>query len=65
MRFVLLTLIPAAFIGAVPVQVIQLRDPGALALQAGVAALSVIIAVSMFRLGLRRYESGSALNINI
>ena len=64
-RFVLLTLIPAAFIGAVPVQVIQFRDPGALALQAGVAALSVVIMVAVFRLGLRRYESGSAININI
>ncbi len=64
-RLILLTLIPAAFIGAVPVQVVQLRDGGALALLAGVAALSVLIMVIVFRLGLRRYESGSAININI
>ncbi len=64
-RLILLTLIPAAFIGAVPVQVVQLHDGGALALLAGVAALSAIAMVGVFRLGLRRYESGSAININI
>jgi len=64
-RLVLLTVLPAAFIGAVPVRVVQLHDAGALALLAGVAAVSVVMMVGVFRLGLRRYESGSAININI
>ncbi len=64
-RLILLTVIPSAFIGAVPVQVVQLRDGGALVLLAGVAILSAIVMVGVFRVGLRRYESGSAININI
>ncbi len=64
-RLVLLTIVPAAFIGAVPVQVIQLNDVGALALLCGAAAVNTIVALVVFRYGLRRYESGSALNINI
>ncbi len=64
-RLVLLTLIPAAFVGAVPVQVVQGHDLGALALLALGALVSVIVMAVVFRIGLRRYESGSALNVNI
>jgi ABC-2 type transport system permease protein len=64
-RLVLLTLIPAAYIGAVPVQVVQFTDLRALALLVVAAAANVIVMLLVFRYGLRRYESGSALNINI
>lgn len=64
-RFLLLTLVPAAFVGAVPVKVIQLHDPATLALLVGVTGLFVLLAVGLFRLGLSRYESGSALNTNV
>ncbi len=64
-RLVLLTLIPAAYIGAVPVQVVQFTDLRALALLVVAAAVNLGVALTVFRIGLRRYESGSALNINI
>lgn len=64
-RLILLTLVPAAFVGAVPVQVVQLHDPAALALLVGVTVLFALLAVGLFRFGLRRYESGSALNTNV
>ena len=64
-RLILLTLIPAAFVGAVPVQVVQELDLSALALLAAAALINVLVMLAVFRLGLRRYESGSALNINI
>ncbi|MFO7537067.1 MAG: ABC-2 family transporter protein [Chloroflexota bacterium] len=64
-RLLLFTLLPAGFIGAVPVEVVKGRDPlllGVLLLAAGV---SWGIATAVFYLGLRRYESGSALNVNV
>jgi ABC-2 type transport system permease protein len=64
-RLVLLTIIPAAFVGAVPVQIVQLHDLEALALLVGVAVLSVAVMLTVFQRGLRRYESGSAININV
>ncbi|MBN1963094.1 MAG: ABC-2 family transporter protein [Anaerolineae bacterium] len=64
-RLILLTLVPAAFVGAVPVQVVQAFDLGALALLAGVTCLMVCVMLGMFRLGLRRYESGNAMNVNL
>ena len=64
-RLILLTIVPAAFVGAVPVQVVQFHDGGALALLVGFTLLSVALMVGLFQWGLRRYESGSALNLNI
>ena len=63
-RMLLYTLIPAAFAGAIPVRIIQERDPLLLAL---LAAVIVIwgVATAVFYLGLRRYESGSAMNVNV
>jgi ABC-2 type transport system permease protein len=64
-RLLLFTLLPAGFIGAVPVEVVKERDPlllGVLLLAAGV---SWGVATAVFYLGLRRYESGSALNVNV
>lgn len=64
-RLVLLTIVPAAFVGAIPVQIVQNFDLGALALLAGVAMLAVGLMLALFRFGLSRYESGNALNVNI
>lgn len=64
-RLLLYTVIPAGFIGAVPVEVVETHNPlllGGLVLAAGV---SVTLAMVVFYTGLRRYESGSAININI
>ncbi|MBN1200291.1 MAG: ABC-2 family transporter protein [Anaerolineae bacterium] len=64
-RLILFTLVPAAFVGAVPVEVVETHSLTLLGGIAGAAAVSVVVLVLVFRLGLRRYESGSALNVNI
>jgi ABC-2 type transport system permease protein len=64
-RLILYTILPAAFIGAVPVEIIQTGSLRLLLILAGVAALSVAIMNFVFHYGLRRYESGSAINVNM
>lgn len=64
-KFVLLTLIPAAFVGAVPVELITTHSAQTLAKLTVFALGSALAATVSFYSGLRRYESGSALNVNI
>lgn len=64
-RLVLFTLIPAAFVGAVPVRIVQEGNLGLLLALLGVAVLFWALATAVFYLGLRRYESGSAINVNV
>jgi ABC-type uncharacterized transport system permease subunit len=59
------SLIPAFFIGAVPVDIIKERDPTLLLALWGVVLLVWLLTLAIFYRGLRRYESGSALNVNI
>jgi ABC-2 type transport system permease protein len=64
-RFLLYSLIPAAFIGAVPAQIVQNHD-GRLLLGLWAVAIGMWgLATAVFYRGLRRYESGSALNVNV
>ncbi len=64
-RFMLYTIIPAAFIGAVPVEIVKGHD-GVLLLFMWVAATVIwAVAIAVFYIGLRRYESGSAINANV
>ncbi len=64
-RLVLFTVIPSAFIGAVPVDIIKTHSLPLLGGLIGAAAVSVVILYIVFHIGLRRYESGSAINVNI
>ncbi|MCA9959982.1 MAG: ABC-2 family transporter protein [Chloroflexota bacterium] len=64
-RFLLFTLVPAAFIGAVPVQIVQTRNGVLLLGMVLVAILVWGVGTAVFYIGLRRYESGSALNVNV
>ncbi len=64
-RLVLFTLIPSAFVGAVPVKIVESHSLTLLGGLAGAALVGIAIMNGIFRLGLRRYESGSALNVNI
>jgi ABC-2 type transport system permease protein len=64
-RLVLFTLIPAAFVGAVPVRIVQEGNLGLLLALLGAAVLFWALATAVFYLGLRRYESGSAINVNV
>jgi ABC-2 type transport system permease protein len=64
-RLILYTLIPAAFIGAVPVEIVEGHSLPLLAGLAGAALVCVLALNLVFRIGLRRYESGSAIHVNI
>jgi ABC-2 type transport system permease protein len=64
-RLILYTLIPAGFVGAVPVNIIRGRDLTLLLALIGAALVMWGIATTLFYASLRRYESGSAININV
>ena len=64
-RFLMYTIIPAAFVGVVPVQVVSKVDLQALGVMVLAALVITIVSCSVFYAGLRRYESGSAINVNI
>jgi len=64
-RFIMLTIIPAAFVGAIPLDIVRRLDWKALL---GLIAYAIGITFLMrlvFYTGLRRYESGSAINVNV
>jgi ABC-2 type transport system permease protein len=64
-RFLMLTIIPAAFVGAIPMNVVRELDwtafLGLLAFAIGITLLMRLV----FYTGLRRYESGIAMNLNL
>ena len=60
-KLLLFTIIPAAFIGALPAEFVRRFDAGQLALIGGGSALFLSLAIFVFYRGLRRYESGSAI----
>ena len=59
LRVLLFTLVPAGFIGHLPVELVRRFEPGTAALALGGAALYAGLAVLCFRRGLARYASGS------
>jgi len=58
-RLVLFTLIPAGWVGWVPVRLIREMSPGTLLLLTGAACAYMLVAILVFSRGLRRYHSGS------
>ncbi len=64
-RFILFTIIPAALIGAVPAEFIRAFSWSSLLQLLAAALVLLALALTAFRLGLRRYESGSAIQIQI
>ena len=64
-RFLMYTIIPAAFVGVVPVQAVAQADVRVLGVMALAAITITIVSCTVFYAGLRRYESGSALNVNV
>jgi len=64
-RFVLYTIIPAAYLGTI--QAGQVFDPDAkiLALLAFLAIVSPMLAAYLFRRGMRRYESGNLVGVRM
>ncbi|KAA3657863.1 MAG: hypothetical protein DWQ04_26860 [Chloroflexi bacterium] len=64
-RVLLYTIIPAGFVGAVPVEMVQTHSWQLLLAMVGMATLMWVLATAVFYTGLRRYESGSAINVNV
>jgi ABC-2 type transport system permease protein len=64
-KLILFTLIPAALMGAVPAEFIRAFTWKTLAELLVGAIVFLFIAVTVFRLGLRRYESGSAIQVEV
>jgi ABC-2 type transport system permease protein len=64
-RFLLYTIIPAFFIGAMPVEIVKGRQISMLLALWGVVIIVWLLTAFIFYNGLRRYESGSALNVNV
>jgi ABC-2 type transport system permease protein len=64
-KLILFTLIPAALMGAVPAQFIRSFTWQVLAELLIGAIAFLLIAVAVFRLGLKRYESGSAIQVEV
>jgi ABC-2 type transport system permease protein len=62
-RVLLFTLVPAAFISHLPVELLRTFDPWTMAGVLGFTALSVALAVLVFRFGVRRYESGNLVTL--
>ena len=60
-KLLLFTLIPAAFIGALPAEFVRQFDLGQLAQISLGSAIFLSLAIFVFYRGLRRYESGSAI----
>lgn len=58
-RILLFTVVPAAFVSAVPARLIEEFDAGRAVALGGAAAAFAIAAATTFTLGLRRYTSGS------
>jgi ABC-2 type transport system permease protein len=64
-KFILFTIIPAALMGSVPASIIRNLTWNALGgLLLGVATL-LLASIFIFHLGLKRYESGSAIQIEV
>ena len=64
-KFILFTILPAAFIGAVPVEFVRAFDWATLLQLLAAALIFLSLAVFVFHRGLRRYESGSAIQVQL
>jgi ABC-2 type transport system permease protein len=64
-RLILFTLIPAALMGALPAEFVRTFTWQTLAEMLAGAIAFLLIAVAVFRLGLKRYESGSAIQVEV
>lgn len=60
-KFILLTLIPAGFVSSIPAQILKTFSWEWMLLLAGVSVIFLVIAIVVFKLGLKRYESGNMI----
>lgn len=64
-KFILFTLIPAAFVGAIPAEFVHKFSWTTLGLLLTGTTILAILASLVFYMGLRRYESGSAIQTQL
>ena len=64
-RFLLFTILPAAFIGAVPAEFVRSFSWTVLGQLLLVTTVFLTLAIVVFYRGLRRYESGSAIQTQV
>ena len=64
-KLILFTVIPAALVGAVPAEFVSMFTWQSLAKMLVGAVVFLILSVSLFNIGLKRYESGSAIQIEV
>lgn len=64
-KLILFTLIPAALMGAVPAEFIRAFGWDTLAELFLGSLIFLLLAIAVFRLGLKRYESGSAIQVEV
>lgn len=64
-KFILFTIIPAAFVGAVPAEFVRAFSWSTFLQLLGGALIFLALAVGSFQRGLRRYESGSAIQTQV
>jgi ABC-2 type transport system permease protein len=64
-KFILFTIIPAAFMGAVPADFIRAFTWTTLGELFLGAVVFLFLAITVFRIGLRRYESGSGIQVEV
>ncbi len=65
LRFVTIIIIPAYFVGAVPARLIQTFDFYSLIALLTYWAITFVLAITLFKRGLKRYESGSLIQIKL
>jgi ABC-2 type transport system permease protein len=64
-RFFLFTLVPAAFVGALPAEIVLAFTWERFGQLVGAALLMLCLAVAAFYRGLKRYESGSGIQVEV
>ncbi|HHY34414.1 MAG TPA: hypothetical protein GX510_02060 [Firmicutes bacterium] len=64
-RAILFTLVPAGFINSIPVRVMREQDPAFFAAVVLAAVVLVLGGRGLFRLGLKRYESGNLVRARV
>jgi viologen exporter family transport system permease protein len=64
-KFILLTILPAALVGTVPTEFVrEFSWQGLVGITSG-AVIFLLLSIFIFRTGLRRYESGSAIQVEV
>jgi ABC-2 type transport system permease protein len=64
-KLILFIVVPAAFMGAVPAGFVRSFSWSSIGLMILAAAGFLALALLLFQLGLRRYESGSAIQVEV